>query len=45
MEKITNVKNAQIIREFYQFMKSINAGEKHINNNLKIITSLANALE
>ena len=35
--KVANLKNADIIREFYQFMKNSCAGDKHINNNLKIV--------
>jgi len=31
-------------KEFHRIMKSNNAGEKHISNNLKIIMSFANTL-
>ena len=40
IEKISKTENADVIREFYQFMKNSDAGDKHINNNLKIIMSL-----
>ena len=35
------VENVEIIRKFYQFMKNSGAGDKHINNNLKIVLSFA----
>ena len=44
IEKIPNTENAKIIREFYQFMKNNGAGDKHINNNLKIVISFENFL-
>ncbi len=45
MNNIPNTKNSDIIREFYHFMRNSNAGEKHINNNLKIVMSFNNSLE
>ena len=33
-----------LIREFYDFMKSIGCSEKHINNNLKVIMNFCNSL-
>ena len=41
---MSNSKNIDTIKEFHRFTKSNNAGEKHINNNLKIIMSFANTL-
>ncbi len=44
IDNISNSKNTEAIKEFHRFMKSSNAGEKHINNNLKIIMSFTNTL-
>ncbi|WP_148686367.1 hypothetical protein [Candidatus Nitrosocosmicus hydrocola] len=42
IDKVSNHQNAEIIKEFYQFMKSSGAGDKHINNNLKIVIGFSN---
>ncbi|HEX5185309.1 MAG TPA: hypothetical protein VFV86_00330 [Nitrososphaeraceae archaeon] len=41
IDNIPKKENVQIIREFHQFMKNSDAGDKHINNNLKIVISFA----
>lgn len=40
IDRITNLANANLIREFYHYMKTNGGGDKHINNNLKIVLSL-----
>ena len=41
---IPNRKNSDFIREFYEFMKSNGASERHQNNNLKAVLNYANFL-
>jgi hypothetical protein len=45
IDKVHNLENAKTIKEFYQYMKNSGAGDKHINNNLKIVLSLSNYLD
>ena len=45
IDKVHNLENAKTIKKFYQYMKNSGAGDKHINNNLKIVLSLSNYLD
>ena len=42
---IRNPTNQMLIKEFYNFMKSNDCSEKHINNNLKAIMNFDGSLD
>jgi hypothetical protein len=42
ISKITNKQNADLIVDFYQFMKENGSSERHQNNNLKTIIAYSN---
>jgi integrase/recombinase XerD len=42
---IQNVTNQTFIKQFYDFMKSSDCSEKHINNNLKAIMNFNSSLD
>ena len=44
IEKIENVQNRFIIKQYHKFMDSSGASERHQNNNLKVIHYYVNYL-
>jgi|RhiMetdeSRZDD1v2_1073273.scaffolds.fasta_scaffold32006_1 hypothetical protein len=44
IQKVPNPSNAEIIGEFYQYLKSSDVSENHQNNCLKVVLALANFL-
>jgi phosphoglycerate-specific signal transduction histidine kinase len=44
IDLISNRTNSELVKKFYDFMRSNDASERHQNNNLKSVISFANFL-
>ena len=45
IDKIENVQNRLLVKQYHKFMNSTGASERHQNNNLKVILSYLNYLD
>ncbi|MGH9980971.1 MAG: hypothetical protein ACRD6U_05390 [Nitrososphaeraceae archaeon] len=44
IDKIENIQNLFLVKQYHKFMDSTGASERHQNNNLKVILSYVNYL-
>ena len=45
IDLIENIENRQLVKQYNKYMNSIDASERHQNNNLKVIISYVNFLD